>query len=803
MNHSRLFFFLAAGICSAAPTFQVASQGGTHTNLQAAIDACPATGCRIELKDSLYTFTEPVAIRNKANLSIVGARANGVRPILTVAESAKELAEIPALGGNSPALVAPILWTKVPADTLKNPDGTTTLRSFNVAMGKAGYVAKFLLAAGRTASGVPDPMRPSGWMAAPFSAAFLKDPSRSADEKTGYLQAGLLQLDSCRYVRIEGISFQLDAPIEFGISVLWNQEYGQPGYLAAVSLHRSLAGIVRDCEFSGWSIGVRSVDDNDGGLGTDLMMREELRYNPAPAYHPLANPGVMGGHRIEGNLAHHNRIFVYLESAWDLSSSIRFNRAWDNGISRLVKNASVRNEPSFLDDGCQFTQENGVVMLQDVVYASTIMQGNTFSYNMLDMGTMGWRASTVQLFLDNVTQRTRDDVDWRELSDILSVNSRSNWFASNGWVGSSYPADTSIPFCTNSSCLPLTPAWGAKRIDEMLVGKGYFGEDLGSVWQTPRQEEMIRIQDQTLGNVTQTSTGWKVLLAVPVEASATVSGLKLVKAMTQKSEINFLEGIYYSNPPLKTLPALEGKTVTTGINLLSFEIPAAATDAIWRIELAVQGTDNNTGKTVHSNLGTWLVRPLGKQLQVTLADTGTVLPGAKVRFKVQVMDSLGDAASLASAPNLNANGWSLVPSVAPRLAGRTAASAVSSFEFEAIAPLEEGVKQVVFWGLEDGRVQAVPGAAYVQVGARTSGIQAKSAVVSDWKFAGTSRQGNGWAVQIHGATSAELAKAHLLDARGRSWNVGSSTAKLLLPALPSGSYFLSLGGKTRSLALVP
>lgn len=789
---------LLAGAYATLPQFQVSAVGGTHATLQAAVDACPATGCKILLTDAEYRFSEPVSVRGKSNLSIVGARSDGKRPILSVSDEGRALAPIPNIGSREPDAVFPVLWEDAAtADTLVDTDKSRRIRPFSVKRGAAGYASSILLGPGRTPTGAVDPSRPAGWLVSPYPDGMEMVTTSLPIELKGHLYPGLFQIDSSREVSIENLEFAGGRPIEFLLNALWLAKYSQFSGLAAISSNLSYQTTVRECLFHGWSIAVRMVDDNDGGLVSDLMDAEiqDLRDGGIP---PLANPGAVGGHRIERNLAHDNHLFVDLERSWDLASSVRFNRAWNNGTSRLV--VGGQNPP--LMDGEWVV--GGFAMLKDVVYPTHVFQGNTSWGNSLQLGWIGWRASDAQLFVDNVVVSQERYSDWKDKLNQLGSNLRSNWiagrkFSFHGPVGI---VDSVVPFCASASCGPLVPAWGAAAIDENLVGKGWFGDDLGAVWSTDADPEKIRIQDQTLGYVIRSEDGWSVLLPVPVELARGATNAAIAVAQARKISVQTLESNqdYGGFAPI---PSLVGQELVDGINMFRFEIPAAPTDSVWQVELSARGVDGNTGRGIHSNIGNWIVRSFGKQL-LAFADTSVVEPGQQVKFVVEVMDSLGNSADLESAPSLNARGWTLdARAKEPPAAGRKSASA-NSFEIVATAPSVEGVSQVVFWSSEQGRSQAVAGAAYVKVASRSTGILGKAKV--EWKLSSVVRRGDGWILRLSGVDASAASQARIVDASGRSWALEPAFAgggtELVARGLRQGAYFVQLGGKSRMVTLL-
>lgn len=792
---------LLAGAYATPPQFQVSAVGGTHATLQAAVDACPATGCRILLTDAEYRFSEPVSVRGKSNLSIVGARSDGKRPILSVSDEGRALAPIPNIGSREPDAVFPILWEDAAKpDTLVDTDRNRRVRPFSVKRGAAGYASAILLKPGRTPAGTVDPSRPAGWLVSPYPDGMEMVTTSLPIELKGHLHPGLFQIDSSRQVSIENLEFDGGRPIEFVLNALWAARYSQFSGLAAISSNLSFQTTVSECLFHGWSIAVRMVDDNDGGIVSDLMDAEivDPGYDGTP---PLANPGAVGGHRIERNLAHDNHLFVDMERSWDLASSVRFNRAWNNGTSRLV--VGGQNPP--IMDGQWMV--GGFAMLKDVVYPTHVFQGNSLWGNTLHLGWIGWRASDAQLFVDNVVVSQEGKPDWMEKLNGLAGNLRNNWI-----VGRRYsfydkvaPVDSVAPFCTSANCGPLVPAWGAAAVDEHVVGKGWFGDDIGAVWSTDDDPEKIRIQDQTLGYVTRAADGWSVLLPVPVELARGATNAAIAVAQARKINVSALEANQVDQGGYAQLPSLVGRELVDGINMFRFEIPASPTDSVWRVELSARGVDGNTGRSIHSNIGNWIVRPLGKQF-LAFADTSVVEPGQQVKFVVDVKDSLGNRADLESAPSLNARGWTLdARAKETPAAGRKLVSA-NSFEILATAPSVEGVSQVVFWSAEPGRSQAVAGAAYVKVAARSTAIGSPGSG-KGLRLRGISRSGTRWSVRMAGGFETGLSRVFLVDPEGRRQIVSvrpeGNGSVFEFEVGRAGTHFLKIGERAVPLALVP
>jgi len=788
----------------ATDLFRVSATGGTHASLQAAIDDCGTDGCRIELTDSVYRLDAPVTILRKSDIAIVGARSDGRRPILAIADEARTLETIPDLDGFSAIRTHPVTWGTTSPDTVVDPDGSIDILGKAITMGGAKQAARFLLEPGRTTQGGVHPARPSGWLLAPYTMAHAEGEYARYLDVEQYLHAALVLVDSSRSIHFSGLEFDGGAPIAFQTLSLWSDRWGQTGGVAAISFNASLEGEVDDCDFHDWYTGIRAVDNNRGGLVSDLMATDLGADQGFWFLRPLADPGSMGGHRIENNLAHHNFLFVDLEQSWDLGSSIRFNRVWENGNTRILA-ASGRHPDANFD--LEAWGLGGFLHLKDVVYPTTIVQGNTMVRNTLDIEQTGYRASTAPLFLDNISVRRDEHRDWRELTNFLGTNARNNWIAAtqDATFGQLASGDSIVPFCSHGPCGPYTPAWGSAVVDRRVVDAGLFGDDLGAVTRKPRRSERIHLQDQTLGYIEKSSQGWSVTLAIPVEAASSISSLRI--SLAQAEKISLQGSSLTRNTQVPTiLGDVVGLAVAPGVNLATFVLPAGTSDTIWRVELALSGTDDNTGESVHSNLGTWLVRPLGKQLRVTRSEARPVTPGETVAFRIEVKDSLGGSATLDEAPAMNAPGWTSVSvPEAPGAAARSSSTGSTSFLVQAKAPTQEGVSRIVFWSAENGRLQAVAGATYVMVGSGSSTVGPRGRTARGWHVAGTFRHGAERIVAISGTSPEQLAGACLRDAKGRRAPLTASPTgrELVLPASLAGTYFLTVGSTTAPLILLP
>lgn len=791
------------------PVYRVSKDGGTHAVLQAAVDACPGSGCRIELPDSLYELSEPVSIRGKADVEILGARPDGSRPILRVASDARGEQPIPDLAGHSGANLRPVRYSKASRpDTLVDPDRTRTIRTLAVDTGDAGRVAGILLAQGRLPDGTLDPQRPRGWMLSPYDLASTRDsnlPERLRG--SGHQFAALVLVDSSRRISVSGLEFSGEAPLEFVARAVWNGTEDARSGLAAIAIAGSLDGRVENCLFHGWSVAVRLHEANRGGLVTDILARR-AGVTGAASYAPLSAAGTTGGHAIEGNLAHGNHYAMTVSSSMDLGTAIRFNRLWENGLTRMLAGARLA-----FQSGPNAWLGGGAVWFDGETCVPHVVQGNTLVRNTAGLFWKGSPSQTAH-FLDNVEVRRDAWNSWIESAEAIGWDTtnplmRTNWFAST--AASRYDntlwrraVDSVVPFSPATRSEPFTPAWGSPAIDACLIGKGWFGDDLGAVWRETRPPEAIVLHDQGLAHVQRIAKGWNVVLALPLEMSRSIREPRLFLPLAQPLE---KAG---GKPPtpgssLVSIASLDGLPVQSGISLLQFQLPAEADDLLWRLEMAVVGTDAKTGRNVHSNLGTWLLRPMARRIVVEYSDS-SIQPGEVVDFTVTARDSSGKSLALEHAPVLHGEGWSILETFRTRVSARAAEPAGDAFVVRAKAPEQEGISRLTIAGSGDPGLQAAPGMNFMQIGG-TTGDPSSQALPSRARIVRIHRDAAGWTLDVAGLDPVGLDGYGIVDAHGRhvtpAWSTASRIPSFRLPRAARGTWFLRGGGTTLPFVLVP
>jgi len=258
----------------------VTGGSGSSQRLQDAIDACPATGCVIELPDSLYLLSNRLWIEGKTDLKIAGTGTR--KPILA--------------------------WD----DSLLLEDAQQIAAQFRLAPPTGG---------GR-------PKLPKGWLMWPY--AYKSGVGTASDSSvpfstTGYQHNGMVMVKKSSRIVLDGLVLDGRNPKSFLNKSVWDGLYNLFFGSLGVSLLRSLAVDVRNCELRNFWSAIYINDRNPSCQAwANTIGRSDTGANPWSAC------GTMGGHLIERNRIHGNWWAVYSEAEWDQGSVIRENLAWDN-----------------------------------------------------------------------------------------------------------------------------------------------------------------------------------------------------------------------------------------------------------------------------------------------------------------------------------------------------------------------------------------------------------------------------------------------------------------------------------------
>jgi hypothetical protein len=263
---------LLAGASLAGASTNVGSTG----SIQAAIDACPATGCEIILTDPDYALPRELWIDGKSSLILRRSDAmaqQGSRPRLHLASGV------------------------TPFDQAGTPENPT------------------------------DPLRPAGWKRWPISS---KDTAGGALDSvdpystTGYQYNGLVVVRRSRDVLLQGLELDGGAPAYFDNPNVWNSMYDVIFGNAGVNLHQALRTHLADCDIHGFFAAIYINDRNTSGFFRDTGSAAFSSFDSLGS-------GNAGDHLVERNRLHDSWWGVYDENEWDLGSDFRFNTAWHLG----------------------------------------------------------------------------------------------------------------------------------------------------------------------------------------------------------------------------------------------------------------------------------------------------------------------------------------------------------------------------------------------------------------------------------------------------------------------------------------
>lgn len=216
------------------------------------------------------------------------------------------------------------------------------------------------------------------------------------DSLVTFEQNGALRLMRARGVIINGITVDGGGPLAFGSGPVWPSATGGPCYFpnfhgnVAILLWRSGDVIVRNCEAQNAYFGIYLNDRNEGGIfGQSCPGDCPNRYN-------IEGFGFTGNHVVEYNRVHYNSYGIFVEAAWDLGSTIRYNLIYENHHQTDLFAASVKALNS--EGG---NQPGGAIFFKDNELSQLAIYNNTFWHNFyIFVGT--WQAGYQHLIFNNI-----------------------------------------------------------------------------------------------------------------------------------------------------------------------------------------------------------------------------------------------------------------------------------------------------------------------------------------------------------------------------------------------------------------
>ncbi|MDG5815979.1 hypothetical protein QA601_12880 [Chitinispirillales bacterium ANBcel5] len=210
-------------------------------------------------------------------------------------------------------------------------------------------------------------------------------------ETINYDRNGALRLINVRNVVIDGLIIDGGGANPFGYSGVWEGRHPLFHGNAALCIYHSGEVVIRNSEMRNAYFGIALRDVNQGGVYGNS--------NPADFPYadvvPLSGFGKTGDHLIEHNRIHGNSWGIYMESVWDLGSTIRFNLIYNN----YHQTSSVVSLVNGLPDGEH--QAGGAILTMDHMLSPLAIYNNTFHNNYLLFAGY-WRSGAHHLVFNNI-----------------------------------------------------------------------------------------------------------------------------------------------------------------------------------------------------------------------------------------------------------------------------------------------------------------------------------------------------------------------------------------------------------------
>jgi hypothetical protein len=366
---------LAAGLVlwllpGARPSVQVASGIDAAAAIQAAVDACPASGCRIELPDSIYVLKSQVWVRGKDGVEVAGTFARGRTTLIWDSSLVRKMAN-PLTGTNLSLTVAAVFALPPPAG-----GGRDVL--------PAGWLMWPFI-------GVSDA---SGATAGPLGSA--KDTS-SPWSTSGYQRNGMFLVENSSDASFEHLILDGIRPAYFVNQTIWNKMYDILFGTVGVNFFHSLRGTVSDCEVRNfWS----AFYLNDRNLACLSVVGSSDAIVDSSG--KMTACGTMGSHLVERSEIHGNWWVAYSENAGDLGSIFRANLAWNDRNQKDAHPGDASYDFGTSISAVSGETGGGFLFEKDVVYPAHVMDHNTVRGVNYPSAWSGYRAAGHAVWADNL-----------------------------------------------------------------------------------------------------------------------------------------------------------------------------------------------------------------------------------------------------------------------------------------------------------------------------------------------------------------------------------------------------------------
>ena len=214
-------------------------------------------------------------------------------------------------------------------------------------------------------------------------------------------QNGALRLMRAHNVVINGIAVDGGGVLPFGSpNPVWPAQ-GSPKTSCQYPLVHGNTGIVlwisgdiiiKNCDVQRAYFGIYLKDRNEGGIFANANPGDNAPWNVVP----LSGFAQTGNHIIEYSRVHDNSYGIFVESAWDLGSTIRYNLIYENHHPNATIAAQVKALNS--EGG---NQPGAAMFFKDDMLCPLSIYNNTFWHNYL-IFCGGWQAGYQHLVFNNI-----------------------------------------------------------------------------------------------------------------------------------------------------------------------------------------------------------------------------------------------------------------------------------------------------------------------------------------------------------------------------------------------------------------
>jgi hypothetical protein len=224
------------------------------------------------------------------------------------------------------------------------------------------------------------------------------------DSLITYDMNGTLRLMRVHDVTVSGLAIDGGGSYAFGSSEpVWPMSGGSRTFCryylfhgnTGLLLYMSGNAIIRNCSVQNAYFGVYIKDRNQGGIFANANPGDNAPWDVVP----FSGFGRTGNHLIEQNRIHNNSWGFFIESAWDLGFTIRYNLIYEN---HHVTDSFAAQVKSINSEGSN--QPGGAILFKDDMLCPVSIYNNTFWRNYL-LIVGGWQPGFQHLIFNNIFAR--------------------------------------------------------------------------------------------------------------------------------------------------------------------------------------------------------------------------------------------------------------------------------------------------------------------------------------------------------------------------------------------------------------